>query len=531
MAERRRRSSALLRSLRLQGFALLAVLIVIPLLLYSIFAKIETERRDLLLAAVRDTGDAIATGLTPELQALEPARFGELDARLARFADPRRQITLLFHPGQVHPNLADPGAGAAGEQFFLVASAPSISTEQLAEARARLASLGVMDRLGQSCAGGTPLTERVAARDGASSIITSVTGVAGVAGCWAVVIAVNSSDMTEEIAARPAEVSRELRVAGLIYTGMATLILVIFASIRANLRRFRARALASEGAGGFLEVTDVPEMVPVARAIDAMVQRLRETAEMLRQAAEDNAHAFKGPIATMRQAVELLTASASSPAQLRFALSAVQASLDRLDGLVGSVRRLDAATADLLEMSRSRVDLSALLRGLVADCRAMRAAQGATIVESLPAGVVVLGEAEAIECIFENLLENAFSFSPPHGVVRVGMISGPDTVLVTVEDDGPGVPDAALQRIFDRYYSDRRSISRGDRPNPAKPAHFGIGLWIARQNARALGGEIIAENRVPHGLAMHVRLPLAAARPEAAQVAEETPPVLSHSHG
>jgi two-component system, OmpR family, sensor histidine kinase ChvG len=500
MADGRRMPTVLLRSLRVQGLTLLVVLILLPALLYSIFENIESERRDLLVTAVQDAGTAIAAGLAPELQTLQPSGFDGLDSRLARFADPRRRMTLLFHPT----------GSAATEQFFFVASVPPVSAEQLGRERERLVSLGVLNELAHSCAGGTSLAERVTAENGSAAVITSITGVAGQAGCWAIVIAVNSGHEIASIMNRPAEVSRELMFAALVYVVMAGLILAIFVGVWANLRRFRTQALATGAAGRFLDVTNVPEMVPVARAIDGMVHRLRDTAEMLRQAAEDDAHAFKGPIATIRQAVEPLLQATPQSEQLQMALPAVQAALDRLDGLVRSIRRLDTATADLLEISHIRVDLSALLHELIADSQTMWAAYEVSIVESLAAGVGALGEADAIESIFENLLDNALGFSPRHGKVRVTLDVTDETAQVNIEDEGPGVPGAALGRIFERYYSDRRAMPRSEMLATGEPAHFGIGLWIARQNARALGGEITVANRVPRGLSVRVQLPLAA---------------------
>jgi two-component system sensor histidine kinase ChvG len=200
------------------------------------------------------------------------------------------------------------------------------------------------------------------------------------------------------------------------------------------------------------------------------------------------------------------------------ALSAVQAALDRLDGLVGSIRRLDTATADLLEISHTRVDLSLLLHELIADARTMRAACEVSIVETLASGVGVLGEADAIESIFENLLDNALGFSPLLGTVRVSLRISGKTAQVKIEDEGPGVPEAVLERIFERYYSDRRAMPRRNMLAAGEPAHFGIGLWIARQNVRVLGGDIAAAIRVPRGLSVCVQLPLSAT--EAAVVSE-----------
>src|SRR5262249_44400621 len=79
---------------------------------------------------------------------------------------------------------------------------------------------------------------------------------------------------------------------------------------------------------------------------------------------------------------------------------------------------------------------------------------------------------------------------------------------LSVSDEGPGVPEGQLDRIFDRYYSERRAETRGGNHS----SYFGIGLWIARRNIEAMGGTIAAENREPRGLAVHIRLPLAASR-------------------
>jgi two-component system sensor histidine kinase ChvG len=475
------------RSLRVLGATLLLVLVLLPVLLYSLLAELQSRQRALLVTSVRDAGTAIAAGLEPALRNLTPAAFDGLDATLRPFAD-RRRIVLLFHP-----------LGTTGEQFFLVGSAPALTSAEAAGTQATLAALGVLPALSLSCAGGVPLAERVANDDGTASVLTSVTGIAGSTGCWAVVVAVNSADLLAGIDDRPFWQQPEVQTALAIYVVMAVLILMIFAAVRSNLARIRRHALEPAAAGGFATVTDLPEIAPVARAIDAMVQRLRGTAERMRQAAEDNAHAFKGPIATIRQAVEPLANANPPPERVQPALTAVAAALDRLDGLVLSAWHLDSAAADLLEIAEQRVDLRALLRGLAEELRP----DGVTVVADL-ASADVSGEAAAIETVFENLLDNAAGFSPAGGTVRVTLVTLDGRAIVTVEDDGPGVPAARLPDIFERYVTDRGAA----RP-AAGETHFGVGLWVARQNVLALGGDIVASNRTPRGLRVRVALPLA----------------------
>jgi two-component system sensor histidine kinase ChvG len=123
-------------------------------------------------------------------------------------------------------------------------------------------------------------------------------------------------------------------------------------------------------------------------------------------------------------------------------------------------------------------------------------------------GLFVLGTEEMIETVLENLLDNAVSFSPPGSEILIHLTRGGAYAHLSVCDQGPGVPEEQLDRIFDRYYSERRAEAASE----GAASYFGIGLGIARRNVEAMGGAIEAENRMPCGLAVHVRLPLAPSR-------------------
>ncbi len=156
------------RSLRVLGAALMLVLVLLPVVIYALLAEVQARQRALLVASVRDAGSAIAVGLEPTLRDLTPGAFAGLDTVLRPFAEGRYSITLLFHPA----------VGTPGEQFFLVASAPSLGPAEAAGPQAPLGALGVLPALSRSCEGGVPLAERVAGPDGAASVLTSVTGIA-----------------------------------------------------------------------------------------------------------------------------------------------------------------------------------------------------------------------------------------------------------------------------------------------------------------------------------------------------------------
>ena len=233
---------------------------------------------------------------------------------------------------------------------------------------------------------------------------------------------------------------------------------------------------------------------------------------MLRQAAEDNAHAFKGPIATIRQAIEQpLRQALSRDKILHDSLWTVSCALDRLDGLVQSARYLDTAAAELLEPQLSQVDLSALTRSFVRSYVTMHSARQVRLDVDVADEIVVLAQPETLEAILETIVDNALSFSPTGGRVLVRLEHDGNEAIATVEDEGPGVALDRLESIFDRYYT-HRPASSSDVGQSTDSQHFGIGLWLARQYAVSLGGTITASNREPHGLRVTVVLPMSEGR-------------------
>ena len=121
-----------------------------------------------------------------------------------------------------------------------------------------------------------------------------------------------------------------------------------------------------------------------------------------------------------------------------------------------------------------------------------------TITADLLPGLFVLGTEEMIETVLENLIDNAVSFSPPGSEILIHLTRGGSFAHLTVCDQGPGVPEGQLDRIFDRYHSERRAETESDSP----ASYFGIGLWIVRRNVEAMGGTIEAEARVDERLSV-----------------------------
>lgn len=478
---------------------LAVVFLAVPVLIFDHFRRADDATQALLLTNAQRQGQLIARALEPELagSALprpdltrpDLTRLGEV---LARFADDHTRLRLLLRP--------TPPVGQEG--FFYVASSPPVPAADLDEERQRLLEQGVLNRLGTSCAGRTPLALRIERSGGSEEILTSITPLDTPAGCWALVTSTATAALVGSSLGRPYWETPAVQAAALVYAVMALLLLAVLASLWRTLQRFRATARAiadgDAAAGSFVQRNRVPELAGVAQDFDRLVDTLRHSAHALRQAAEDNAHAFKTPIAVIRQAVEPLrrTVSPDDARSVR-ALALIDASLDKLEGLVGHARRMDEAAADLLAPSRRRLDLSGLVERLAAGYGPVLTSRGQHIRTRITPGLTVRAGAEALETVIDNLVENAVSFTPAGGTVTVVLERAGGHAVLAVEDEGPGVDSAILPRIFERYFSHRGDgpgISRPD-DGPAGESHFGIGLWIVRRNVEALGGTVQAGNR------------------------------------
>ncbi|GGF13497.1 hypothetical protein GCM10011611_19000 [Aliidongia dinghuensis] len=475
-----------------------AIFLIVPVLIYAQFLSADQEKRALVTASVREQGHTVAAALTPTLTQPGPANLPAIGRELSRFANPLTTIKLLFRPV----------SSGVGGFYYVATSAPEPSEELEAE-RASLAQQGVLGRLDESCSGDVPIEQRYTAPDGHDEVVNSLIPIQSTSGCWALVTSLSASSLPGLSLGRPYYDSPEIRFAGAIYLLMALLTFTTFWSIWRGLGRFaeRARQIRAREVQGasFLVRNTVPELATVAEEFDRMVDMLQDSARDIRRAAEDNAHAFKTPIAIIRQSLEPVARSLPEDnTRGHRAIGLIERSLDKLDGLVASSRRLDEATADLLDMPRIELDLARLLERVLGAHSDLFHERGIVLEASLDAHVPVRANVEMLETVFENIIENAISFAKSGDRIEVRLAIVGDWADLTIADSGPGVAPQDLPRIFDRYFS-----SRPDLPdNGDQSVHFGVGLWIVRRNVEALGGGVTAENRMPAGLLVRIRLPI-----------------------
>ena len=247
------------------------------------------------------------------------------------------------------------------------------------------------------------------------------------------------------------------------------------------------------------------EIGHLSRALREMTQALYKRLDAIESFAADVAHELKNPLTSLRSALETLPRVNAGHSRDRL-IAVMQHDVRRLDRLISDISDASRLDAELTRGDAGPVDVAALLRAVVSMAQDSPRSNGARIELSVPvrrgknarADYFVLGNDSRIAQVVTNLIDNACSFSDPGGVVRVALERTPaqgapegeapvDRVAITVDDDGPGIPPHALERIFERFYTDR--------PNQGFGQNSGLGLSISRQIVEAHGGRIWACNR------------------------------------
>jgi two-component system, OmpR family, sensor histidine kinase ChvG len=225
------------------------------------------------------------------------------------------------------------------------------------------------------------------------------------------------------------------------------------------------------------------EIGQLSRAVSDMSIALRARVDAVEQFAADVAHELKNPLASLASAVEAL-ASVRKPEQRDQLQAIIKQDVRRLDRLITDISDLSRIDARISRARFQKVDLSDLIEAQLAERASRQRDAGVSIAFAKPAkGVAnVHGDPNQLERVFANLIDNAVSFSPAKGTVRISATRAEQGVIVTVDDDGPGVPNSARTAVFERFHSDRPAESFGK--------HSGLGLSIARTIVEAHGGSI-----------------------------------------
>ena len=276
------------------------------------------------------------------------------------------------------------------------------------------------------------------------------------------------------------------------------------ARVTEEMREGRGRA----GAVPALLLQRQDEVGELAHALAASARALWDRMDAIERFAADVAHEIKNPLTSIRSAIETLRRIDDADKQ-RHLLAIIAADVARLDRLISDISDASRVDSELSRAATEPVDLAPMLSTLAEIHETTRDARAPHIEVAPPEGrCVVLGVESRVVQVLRNLIGNAVSFSPPGGCIRLAAHETGPIVEVTVDDEGPGIPEGRLENIFDRFYSER---PQGEQFGH----HSGLGLSISRQIVHALGGRISAENRRDGaggviGARFIVRLPRAA---------------------
>ncbi len=329
----------------------------------------------------------------------------------------------------------------------------------------------------------------------------------------ALVLSASSHDIDTAVRA---ERLSTLKVFAVAVAVTALLSLILAGTIARPIRRLAAAAeRIRSGHGRPVAVPDFgnrrDEIGDLAIALKDMTDALYGRMDAIESFAADVAHELRNPLTSLRSAVETMARTTDSDARERL-MRIIRDDVSRLDRLISDISDASRIDAELSRAEQQSVDIGAMVKILGESMHSTDRGGFPEFVVDVDdrRDLTVLGVEARLGQVLRNLIDNAVSFSPPDGAIWISAGRQDKQVVLTVEDQGPGLPEQDREAVFGRFYSARPD-------GEAFGTHSGLGLSISRQIVRAHGGEIMAENRIDAdgavvGARFVVRLPAPSAR-------------------
>ncbi len=260
-----------------------------------------------------------------------------------------------------------------------------------------------------------------------------------------------------------------------------------------------ADAVAEGDLSARVQETGRGPMGRLSRAFNRMTSELEQADKRRRNLTADVAHELRTPLHIIQGNLEGVLDGVYEPTEEH--MRATLAETRSLGRLIEDLRVLSLAEAGELPLTRERIDVAELLADVQTSFSGQAEAAGvALIIAPLSAPLAVTGDAGRLDQVLSNLVANALRHTPAGGQVMLSAIESQDRVEISVNDTGPGISEEDLPYVFDRFW-------RGDRARDRSAGHSGLGLAIARQLARAHGGELTVVSRPGAGATFTLTLP------------------------
>jgi heavy metal sensor kinase len=232
------------------------------------------------------------------------------------------------------------------------------------------------------------------------------------------------------------------------------------------------------------------EIGRLAAVINDTFARLESSFEQLRRFTADASHELRTPLSVIRGTGELGLRETRTPAEYQEAIGSMLEEVDRLTRLVDTLLRLSRGDAGTIKLNKERVDLGQLTRDAVASLAVLAEERQQTVKLDVSDGVIGLVDRLVVREAITNIVDNAIKYSPHGSTIAVSVSRQQSRAVIAIADEGPGIPAAHRERVFDRFY-------RVDEGRSRHTGGTGLGLAIAKWAVEANGGviELDAEGR------------------------------------
>ena len=308
-----------------------------------------------------------------------------------------------------------------------------------------------------------------------------------------VLLSTQGGDIDQRVEAERRKVLKMFLIAAAIMVLLSTL---LAGTIAGPVRRLsEAAELVRRRTTGRVDIPDFTrrrdEIGHLSGALRDMTSALYSRIAAIESFAADVAHELKNPLTSLRSAVETWPLAKTEESRGRL-LAVIEHDVRRLDRLISDISDASRLDAEMQRQEAAPVDLAKLLKTVTAVANEVMQENAVKVTLAFEGGgangFVVPGRDSRLGQVINNLIDNARSFSPPGGTVRVTCRGLRGEVEIVVDDDGPGINPDAMEKIFEHFYTDR--------PHQGFGQNSGLGLSISLQIVEAHGGRLWAENRV-----------------------------------